>query len=1359
MTLATATAGGFTLLPTALAGVSADKTLNNTTARLLLDSGAERTVIAYQLWKRIRGGSLMSTGLSVSGVGGAEAEVMGEVVFRIHLIGSKVLVKALVMSKVGITLPPVPDLHPYFPSLRLSDSYDRERDVEIILGQDLLWRIWFDKHITSLLSSRLVATSTALGWVPQGSTLQDPEEQVDQPLSRIGAAQVQPGHVLDKLASQLDSFLTLEGLGIKAEEEDSGMKPLDKLALKMFNENLHYDPVSKRYSSELLFRPDHGDLVSNRRSAENRFLSVERKFQRDEKFAQAYEKGIMEYFEKGFAEWVEESEEPARAIYLPHSAVLKDSSTTDFRIVFDASCYLPGGGSLNLALLTGDLGKQDLLKLILKFRLHRIAICGDISKMYLAVALRNESDRDCLRFLWRSSPTEPFKVGRMTCLTFGVADAAFQAIETVKHHASKYVKSYPLEAKMVLEDRWVDDLISGCDKKEKAISIIRNIQSFMASGGFKFRKWMSNSPEVMAQIPVEDRADLKDPINFDDAAHPGRVIKALGTRWNPKFDWLRPIAAVTVKEKAPTRTTLASGMAQIFDPMGLASPFTITAKLLNQEAWEGVELPKHPTKQERKKVWNETLKGSILERWNDWVEQVPTLDSLEIPRCVFVGDEAVKRELHLFGDASPRAFGAVAYVVTSFPSGKVVSRFVVAKARVAPAKKKETLPRLELIASLTASRLLRYLRNEVGLDYPAILWTDSAITYHWLHKDVAGLTEFISRRVREIKEDTKDDHWRHVPGVLNPADLATRGITAAELAESRLWKHGPQFLEDGPASWPENHFAPEDLDKDALQKESKKKVRFELDVTRLPVEPSGQFTLAAISRSRKCPCSKNCDRQFLMGLENKFSDWLTLLRVTVYVMRFAGVLERSNGEIQPVEIEEALLLWVKYMQEQELLEEMLRLKKGQQVQNESLAKAAPFIDGKGFMRAGGRLDQGSDLPYDLRHPLILPHRHRLTKLLILWVHEKHWHQGPEWTLYHIRHRFWFIKARRTVKSALRSCILCLRWKKVLQKQLEGQIPEERLLGGRPFERCGVDFAGPYEVFETREDGSVEKQKVWICLFTCMSTRAVSTDLVVGLSTETFLLAFRRLTARFGQPALIWSDNATTFTAAANEIQALWSPSSQKKTRSKLLRDGTVWKFISPSSPWQGGFWERMVGLVKEPLKKTFFGRILPREEFRTILAECEAYVNSRPLADVSEAPDEPLPVTPAQLILGYNPVGLPGASTLKGGRKSPLMKWKSRLAMVEEFKKRFKKDYLLDLLAHKRRPVEESSIEVGDVVLIFVEDEPRGGWPLAVVTELITGRDGLVRNVWVRTAKGLKRRSVQRLVKLEVNVNESTDLD
>ena len=128
--------------------------------------------------------------------------------------------------------------------------------------------------------------------------------------------------------------------------------------------------------------------------------------------------------------------------------------------------------------------------------------------------------------------------------------------------------------------------------------------------------------------------------------------------------------------------------------------------------------------------------------------------------------------------------------------------------------------------------------------------------------------------------------------------------------------------------------------------------------------------------------------------------------------------------------------------------------------------------------------------------------------------------------------------------------------------------------------------------------------MYICLFTCAVVKAIHLELLEDQTTDAFLRAFRRFISRRGVPECIISDNAKTFKAGAQELQTiktqiLGTGSSQQF----LAHHNITWKFITERAPWWGGFYERLIGLMKRCLKKTLGKACLNMIELNTILTD------------------------------------------------------------------------------------------------------------------------------------------------------------
>ena len=136
-------------------------------------------------------------------------------------------------------------------------------------------------------------------------------------------------------------------------------------------------------------------------------------------------------------------------------------------------------------------------------------------------------------------------------------------------------------------------------------------------------------------------------------------------------------------------------------------------------------------------------------------------------------------------------------------------------------------------------------------------------------------------------------------------------------------------------------------------------------------------------------------------------------------------------------------------------------------------------------------------------------------------------------------RFRFIGGVSTLsKMIVRKCVICARFNRSTQSQLMGQLPRERITISRLFTFICIDFAGPLATKCVGHRSTIFF-KSYLCVFVCLSTRAVYLDLMSSLETEQFLATFNRFAARCGVPKKIWSDNGSTFSKAKKVLAVDW----------------------------------------------------------------------------------------------------------------------------------------------------------------------------------------------------------------------------
>ena len=263
-------------------------------------------------------------------------------------------------------------------------------------------------------------------------------------------------------------------------------------------------------------------------------------------------------------------------------------------------------------------------------------------------------------------------------------------------------------------------------------------------------------------------------------------------------------------------------------------------------------------------------------------------------------------------------------------------------------------------------------------------------------------------------------------------------------------------------------------------------------------------------------------------LADKYESWQRLLRITGWILKWShsrGV--RKKGQLFTQEIKDAELRWLKIIQKSVFPQDHENLSKGKALDSvSSILKLDPIFDRENqLIRVGGRLEF-ADIPYEAKHQIILQKKDRLVEKLILHLHSKASHAGPETTLAIIRQRYWIIGGRREVKRILSKCLVCRHWKTKPCQQKMAPLPAERVQVAPPFTNVGLDFMGPLYLKIKEKEKTGQTSKAYVCIFICEDTRAVHLELTNNMTTEEFLLAYRRMVNRRGMSSTIRSDNQT-----------------------------------------------------------------------------------------------------------------------------------------------------------------------------------------------------------------------------------------
>jgi len=1064
----------------------------------------------------------------------------------------------------------------------------------------------------------------------------------------------------------------------------------------------HFEKTAKRdqtgrFILRLPFKSEVHELGGTLEMARARFLSVERKLQRDEELKLQYVQFMKEYLDMGHMERLREESNVSRGVfYLPHHPVLKLSSlTTKLRVVFDASAKSTSNRSLNDVLMCGPTVQDDLCAILMRFRKHQVVITADVEKMFRQIKI-DPRDQDFQRILWRPEPDVKLETYRLTTVTYGTTPASFMATNCLVSLAEGSRHSDPEESEIIQRDFYMDDLMTGANTIDECLRLQQRISAILATANLPLRKWCSNSAELLKRIGKSSN----DPL-FALQIGTEDIVKSLGLSWKPEADEFRFFGQHDPARTRSTKRLLLSDLNRIFDPLGFLSPVLIKGKIFLQQLWQ------------LKIEWDSLLPTDLASRWERFYQELKELSSMSIPRkCI--PHRSLQVEIHGFCDASEEAYGSTMFVRSKDENGRWHSRLLCARTRVAPLKG-STIPRLELNGALTLAQLAKKTAEAWGLRINDIhLWTDSTVVLGWLKSQTSRLKTYVANRVNQILEITDAEQWRHVRTDENPADILSRGVTPSELQDKVLWWNGPHWLAEDESQWVQYTIPliPED---------------------QIPEKRPIKLALVTVNH--------------LDNLFKAYSSWRRLVSAVAWISRFIRYLKAKKKVRDPKfltvpELKEAEMIILRQVQAECFGREITTLERQNEVLRSSKIKSlCPFLE-NGMLLVGGRLENAA-IPIQQKHPIVLPADHHVTRLIFQDRHCELLHCGPQVLLAEVRRRFWPLKGRLMARSVTQKCVRCVKATPRFPQPLMAPLPKARVQCSRPFTVTGVDFAGPLMIRSglRRVSGS----KVWISIFICFSTRAVHLEIVEDLTSNAFVAALRRFMSRRGRCSKMYSDNGTNFVGAQKELNAAIS-----KSIPELARDGIEWHFYPPSAPHFGGLWESAVKNAKTYLTKMMGETKLTLGELTTLLCQIEACMNSRPISPLSNDPSDLQALTPAHFLIG-GPMTLPPETDISQENPSSLRRWKYVQFLTQTFWKRWHREYLPQCQIRGKWSSMKRTLKKDDVVIIKDDNSSPTKWKLGVVINTHPGNDGIIRVVTIRTAAGTEmRRPVVKLCLLPV---------
>lgn len=1201
-------------------------------------------------------------------------------------------------------LPPIAFTMPHianFNKIALADpTFNSPKPVDILLGGHTWAKISVKKEAFNI-SEDIVAQPTNLGLLIIGKTLQN-----GSGIACVMEAIVQTPSVKQNADAQLD-FL-LKRLWEVEHTPNRVLSKEQQLCEEVFVKQ-HFRDENGRFVVMMPLKPNIDVLGDSRAIALRRFYQLERRFKRDSEMHTKYIEFMTNYEESGHMQ-IADAPPDALTNYLPHHSVPKEKK---FRVVFDASATTENNLSLNDTQMVGERLQSNIVDILFRFRCFKIGFSADVVQMYRQVKI-NRQQWDLQRVFWRRNENEDLREYWLTCVTQGMACAAHCAVRAMIQCGSDGKVTFPLAADVIQNNFYMDDCTAGAHDSHLAIETYKQLNECLATGGFQLNKWMSNDSQFLENIGVHSRQSSEQVLKIEHSA-------ILGVNWVTTNDQLTIKLNLADIRVSYTKRQILSALARLYDPCGFIAPVIIVGRMLMQEIWIS------------KIDWDSKPAQEISKKFHDMYNQLNTLESLKIPRW-FGCNLSTGNEIHGFCDASSRAYGCVLYMRVKADNGDIHTTIIGAKSRVAPIKTM-SIPRLELCAAALLAEFAATTIKECKIPISKVtLWTDSAVALQWIQRLPIELQVMVANKVSNIQELTTGMFWRHVPSKQNAADIISRGLRADELLKNDMWLYGPKWLKQDETQWPNRVFSTSETEKKQIQAETKTK----------------QFVCAVINVKHDGFTLKK-DALMINGelISMRRSTLSALLRVTANIFRAVKLFTKqqcASEFIKTDEYQTALVLWIKIEQNSFYQNEIsaLQRKSIDSIRNSPLSNLTPFLDEDEILRVGGRIDN-AELTFEEKHPIILPEKSRLAHLLILDTHKRTFHGGIQVMAAVIRQKYWIPKLRQQLKHCVSRCVTCVRFKAKTMEQLMSILPKERVRITRCFRNVGVDYAGPIVIRAKHDIRNPRLAKAYLCIFVCLVTKAVHIEVAENLTTDAFLDAFNRMTARRGNADSVWSDNAKNFVGAYKELrQTIDNIISDPETQKKL---NTRWHFITPLSPHQGGLWESMVKTTKHYLHRMTKNQIFSLPALNTLVIQIEAIINSRPLTALSDDVNDLSPLTPAHFIIGEPLVQPfhPWVTDIPDNRLKPRALIQK---FTQQFADRFQTEYIRQLQQRFKWKTKEMDIKLNDLVIVKNDQLPPTLWQLGRIVTVHPGNDGIIRNVTVKTEAGYFQRSIQHLCKL-----------
>uniref|UniRef100_A0A1I7UDU8 Integrase catalytic domain-containing protein n=1 Tax=Caenorhabditis tropicalis TaxID=1561998 RepID=A0A1I7UDU8_9PELO len=1301
----------------------------------LIDSGASLSVIltarAHALQLEIKG----ETRLSIAGFNSSLATNT-----KIYVLSVKRTDSEKPLSFLITGTPSLPNPVVSIPALSREDKsfmarkrivIDRIRDdtpkntssIEMIIGNDMLpWLASQPSYKKVALPSGRSVEVTPLGTIihpkhnlhiygtPHSSQRFITSEQYIN-YSTVLQNGVEPEDALTKLTLEVNQMWRVENLGIEdiLVRDNNEKDSLD--LVKAFNESVKFTPTGE-IEVALPYNGNESRLSDNHAVAFRRLENLYSTLNRGENIIEKYNKIIVDQLKAGFIEEVttEMLNLKLYKYFIPHRAVLKeDSLTTKLRIVLDASSHAGGKLSLNDCLHAGSNMITPILGILLRARCSRYIIVADIEKAFHQVRLQAEY-RNVTCFLWLKDISKPpskdnIKIFRFTRIPFGVSSSPFLLAAYIMYNLDR--TAHPLNRE-IKENLYVDNALFCTNNPNEIKQKIQGTRAIFNDMNMNLREYIVNHEETMNSL---------DPAIVASADS----IKLLGYQWDRKTDTFT-VKIAQLEILHPTKREVAALLASTFDPLGFVSPIMVPFKRLIQKIWE------------TDVTWKQLIPAELVKDWTK-LRYAFADRTISVPRPILQDFDVGEIELLVFTDASQDIYAANIYVYQIVEGAPPHCRLLTSKSKIRPSKNdKYTVPKMELVGIECGSNLVVTVIKELRLPIKRVrIFTDSSCALYWVLTSaqkrvwVANRVNTIVSNMNHLKELGIETTIHHVPTNQNPADLATRGVSTTDLRNNKFWFQGPSFLERPQSEWPckiegtvscpaefQDLVLAEIIDPVAKKSKKSKAKLAEKEATIMHINTKPYETFVMYDSYSSLDKLVRVVYNFLTSIQ-KFSRKTN--KPPAIIERFSA----ATSYYEKLKIVRCLIITEHY---RDCKEDKLEFPKNYEV----------YKDIHGLMRCKKNV-ASVVLPAEAHEPILIHHKHTLATLIIRETHENGGHLPASYTVAAVRTQYWIPYDCRLTDTIIKRCVTCSRVNRPPFAYPSSKVlPACRTTPSRPFSKVGLDYMGPLTYI--RDDGE-SLGKAYALIYTCLTTRATALRLVPDGSATRYIMSLKMIFGEVGVPEDIYSDNAPTFKLGTKVINQDINDLEISESLTSFIASKEInYRNITPYAPWQGGIYERVVGLVKRHIHKGCGNQKL---DYHSL-----------------QSPNDIIALRPCDFMYPGVLIAAPATLEKSFPQGTTEKELREHVGKLEETLERIWELWAKGYLLHIRQPLVKRRNHtalrprVGQVVIMDTPSVQRHKWPLAIIVQVHKSpRDGEIRSATVRSKGKNYTRAVNQLIPLE----------